>query len=535
VVLMNRRELGLSAPLLANVSLDPKNPDRYLVAITHGGLGLPDREYYLDGAEKYAQIRSQYSEHIARLLTLGEQPEPAQGAEKILALETEIAKLHWARAKRRERELTYNPRTKQELLAFAPDFPWNVAFGEAGLDSQESYVLRELDAIPPLASLVRKTAVADWRVYLAYHYLRENAGVLPAAFDEEVFDFYSRTLNGQPQQRQRWERAIGAVNQALGEAVGRLYVERHFPDASKRAMQELVENVRKAYGQRIDALAWMTPETKKQAHEKLAAFRAKIAYPDRWRDYASLEVTPADAFGNQERLRRFEWQRALNRLGKPSDRDEWGMTPQTVNAYYNSGFNEIVFPAAILQPPFFDAKADPAVNYGGIGAVIGHEMGHGFDDQGSKSDGRGILRTWWSEQDVASFKVLGDQLDAQYSKFEALPGLLVNGRLTLGENIGDVGGMNVAFSAYQLSLGGKPAPVLDGFSGEQRFFFGWAQVWRSISRDERMRTQVLTDPHSPPQFRVNGVVRNMDAWYAAFDVKPGEPLYLEPEQRIRIW
>ncbi|MFO0509221.1 MAG: M13 family metallopeptidase, partial [Gammaproteobacteria bacterium] len=359
--------------------------------------------------------------------------------------------------------------------------------------------------------------------------------VLPQALDDEVFAFYGKQLNGQPEQRPRWKRGVDAVDGALGEAVGQVYVERHFSPESKAQMSALVENLRKAYAQRIRALPWMTEETKKVALEKLAAFRPKIGYPDRWRDYSALEVSASDAFGNAQRAELFEWRRSIAKLDKPTDRDEWGMTPQTVNAYYSPVFNEIVFPAAILQPPFFDPAADPAVNYGAIGGVIGHEMGHGFDDQGSKSDARGVLRTWWNERDETAFKQLGDRLAEQYSQFEPLPGLRLNGRLSLGENIGDLGGLSVAFEAYRLSLEGRRASVVDGMTGEQRFFHGWAQVWRTLFREQRLRNQIMTGPHSPAEFRVNGVVRNIDAWYEAFDVKPGDKLYLPPEQRVRIW
>lgn len=533
--LMARADLSLASPLTAVVTLDQKNPDRYIVAITHAGLGLPDREYYLKEEAKFADIRSEYRAHIERLLALAGQPDAAAGADRIVRLETEIAKRHWQRARRRERELTYNPKTATELEQLARDFPWDVAFQTAGLAELERFIVRELDAIEPLATLFRATPVAEWRVYLTYHLLRQRASVLPKAIDEEVFTFHGRTLDGQPEQRERWKRAVEAVNAALGEAVGQLYVERHFPPQAKAKMEALVENLRTAYAQRIDRLEWMTPETKALAREKLAAFRAKIAYPGKWRDYSGLAVRADDAFGNAVRSSVFDWQRDLGRLGKPSDRDEWRMTPQTVNAYYNPVFNEIVFPAAILQPPFFDAEADPAVNYGAIGGVIGHEMGHGFDDQGAKSDARGILRKWWNPRDEAAFKLLGNRLDEQYSSFTALPGLNVNGRLTLGENIGDLGGTSVALAAYRLSLDGRPAPVLDGFTGEQRFFLGWAQVWRSLYREERLRNLVMTNPHSPPQFRVNGVVRNIDAWYEAFDVGPERKLYVADPERVRIW
>jgi predicted metalloendopeptidase len=361
------------------------------------------------------------------------------------------------------------------------------------------------------------------------------AEVLPHEFDAEVFDFYGHTLSGQAEQRPRPKRAMAALDSDLGEAVGALYVERYFPASSKEQVRQLVENLRASYAQRIEALPWMTPATRKVALEKLAAFHPKLGYPDKWRDYSGLAIEKGDAFGNAERAQVFEWHRQVARLGSPTDRGEWGMTPQTINAYYNPTFNEVVFPAAILQPPFFDPHADPAVNYGGIGAVIGHEMGHGFDDQGAKSDARGVLHTWWDAADTAAFKTRTDALAKQYDGFTVLPGLNVNGRLTLGENIGDLGGVSVAYEAYHRSLGGRAAPVRDGLSGDQRFFLSYAQIWRALSKDEYLRKQVLSNPHSPPQFRVNGVVRNIDAWYAAFGVQPGDKLYLPPDERVHIW
>ena len=536
--LMGRPDLPVSGPLGAGVSLDQKNPDRYVVIVTHSGLGLPEREYYLRDDEQFGVIRKQYTSHIARLLTLGgvaTERKAQQAAARILALETQIAERHWPIAKRRERELTYNPKTRAELMELLRGFPAAAALDAAGLGAAQDFVVREADAMPQLAALFAKTPVAVWREYLSYHYLRNTAAVLPTALDKEVFDFFGRTLNGQPEQRPRWKRGVDAVNGALGEAVGQVYVERRFSPRSKQLMAELVANLRRAYGERIRALPWMTAETKAVALEKLAAFRPKIGYPDKWRDYSGLEVVAGDAFGNATRAAVFDWNIDVARLGHATDRDEWFMTPQTVNAYYNPVFNEIVFPAAILQPPFFDPAADPAVNYGAIGGVIGHEMGHGFDDQGSKSDARGVLRTWWTASDEEAFKKLGDQLATQYSGFEPLPGLKINGRLTLGENIGDLGGLSVAHEAYRLSLGGGKAPIVDGLTGEQRFFHGWAQVWRGLIRDQRLRNQIMTDPHSPSEFRVNAVVRNIDAWYEAFDVKPGDRLYLPPEQRVRIW
>ncbi|MES1197571.1 MAG: M13 family metallopeptidase, partial [Pseudomonadota bacterium] len=414
-------------------------------------------------------------------------------------------------------------------------FPWDEAFQAAEMGDVQEVVVAELSAMGPLSQLFLSTPVSTWKSYLAYHYIINNADVLPAAIDAANFDFYGKTLNGQPQQLERWRRAVNATSGALGEVIGQIYVARYFPPSSKAQMQQLVENLRRSYGERIDRLTWMSAETKTRAREKLATFRPKIGYPDKWRDYAGLDVHAGDAFGNKRRNLVYQARYDIARLPKPTDKDEWFMTPQTVNAYYNPTFNEVVFPAAILQPPFFDPNADDAVNYGGIGAVIGHEMGHGFDDQGAKSDAQGVLRDWWNAADVAAFKTLTDKLADQYSGFEPLPGLHVNGRLTLGENIGDNGGLQVAHYAYGLSRNGADAPVLDGLSGDQRFFMAFAQIWRENIRDQRVRSQVLSDPHSPSEFRCNGTVHNMDQWYAAFNVQAGDKLYLAQADRVQIW
>ena len=533
--LMGRPDMPVRTPVSEGITVDQKNPDRYIVAVTQAGLGLPERDYYLKDDAKLVEIRAQYQAHIERMLTLAGEKNAADQAKSILDVETQIAKLHWPVAKRRERDLTYNLRTREELEKLAPSYPWQAQLAASGIADQREFVVRELDAVEGLAKLFTQVPVATWRSYLTYHFLAQTADTLPKAFDDERFAFYGRTLNGQPQQRDRWKRGMAALDGSLGEALGQLYVQKHFPPESKEKMLALVENLRAAYAERIKHLTWMSEPTKKAALEKLATFRPKIGYPDKWRDYSALEVRAGDAYGNSIRAAVYDWNRDVNRLGKPTDRDEWHMTPQTVNAYYNPTFNEIVFPAAILQPPYFDPNADAAVNYGAIGGVIGHEMGHGFDDQGSKSDARGVLRTWWAPEDTTAFKKLVDSLAVQYDAYTVLPGLNVNGRLTLGENIGDLGGLTVALEAYHISLKGKPAPVLEGLSGEQRFFLSWGQAWRNLTRDERMRVQVMSDPHSPPMFRVNGVVRNMDAWYAAFGVQPGDKLYLPPEQRVHIW
>jgi predicted metalloendopeptidase len=533
--LLSRADLSLPSPIDANVTLDPKNPDAYVVVIGHGGIGLPDRDYYLREDGTFPGVRDHYRAHIERLLTLAGDPDAAIAATHILALETEIAKLHWPRADRRDRDKTYNPATRAELTALAPEFPWNEYFAAADLAGVEHVLVLEKNAIGPLAQLFRATPVQDWRRYLRYHYLRVHAAELPTAYDREVFEFFGHELNGQPEQRARWKRAVTATNDALGEAVGQIYVTQHFPPAAKAQMQALVGEMRAAYARHIAALDWMSPATKAVAAEKLERFRPKIGYPDHWRDYSALEVRRGDAFGNVVRSNEFEWHRQVARLGKPTDRDEWFMTPQTVNAYYNPIFNEIVFPAAILQAPFFDPAADPAVNYGAIGGVIGHEMGHGFDDQGAKSDARGVLRTWWDARDVAAFHTRTDRLADQYGQYEPLPGIRINGRLTLGENIGDLGGLSVAFDAYHTSLKGRRAPTLAGLSGDQRFFLAWAQIYRAQYRDENLRNQVLSDPHSPDMYRINGVVRNVDGWYRAFNVQPRDKLYLAPAERVRIW
>lgn len=533
--LMGRPDLGLDTPINVQVTIDEKNPDRYIVAISQGGISLPDRDYYLKDAPALVEIRKQFLAHVGRMLKLAGEPDSDRQAGAILKLETQIAKQHWPVEKRRERELTYNLRTRQDLQGLAPKFPWTEMLTAGGLQAQPQFVVAELDAVQSLAESFTTAPLDSWRSYLKYHYLVTHAPVLPHAFDDERFDFYGRTLNGQPQQRERWRRAINTLDGSLGEVVGQLYVKKYFPPDSKQKMLELVDNLRRAYAQRIRSLPWMSEETKQVALEKLSTFRPKIGYPDKWKDYSKLQISPGDAFGNTVRARVFGWQFDVDRLGRPTDRDEWFLPPQTVNAYYNPTFNEIVFPAAILQPPYFDANADPAVNYGAIGGVIGHEMGHGFDDQGAKSDAKGVLRTWWQPVDEAAFKKLVDALVGQYGSYEALPGLKINGRLTVGENIGDLGGLTVAHEAYRMSLGGKPAPVLDGFSGDQRFFLSWAQAWRELEREESLRNQVMSNPHSPALFRVQGVVRNMDEWYKAFDVKPEDKMYLAPEQRTRIW
>jgi putative endopeptidase len=534
--LMSTPSLNTNGPILAFPAIDARRPQQYTVTVTHAGLGLPEREYYRRTDGEFPNLRAGYLAHIERTFGLINQPNGAAAkAQAILALETQIAERHWAIADRRERDRTYNLKSRADLRMLAPSFPWDAGLDAAGLGDVSEVIVREESAMGPLAELFVATPVATWRDYLTFHLVNNSAGVLPKPIDDANFEFFGRTLNGQPQQRDRWKRAIDKVNNAMGEAVGELYVQRHFPPEAKAQMLELVENLRRAYGERIDALSWMSAETKVVAREKLAAFLPRIGYPDRWRDYAALETAPGEAYANTKRAAVYQWNYGLGRLRRPVDRGEWNMTPQTVNASYNAQMNVITFPAAILQAPFFDPNADAAVNYGAIVAVIGHEMGHGFDDQGAKSDAQGVLRDWWSASDVTAFSGLVAKLAAQYDQYEPLPGIRVNGRLTSGENIGDNGGLQVALHAYRLSLNGQEPPVLEGLSGDQRFFLGWAQAWRNKYRDAALRNQVLTDPHSPSQYRCNGTVRNMEAWYAAFDVGPDNALYLAPTDRVLIW
>ncbi|AHX13865.1 peptidase M13 [Dyella jiangningensis] len=533
--LMGRPDLGVGGPLSISTWPDAVNPDRYAINIVQSGLTLPDRDYYLEDDPKFVEVRKKYRVYVGAMLALGHYPEPGHAADKIVALETEIARFQWSRAKRGDRDLTYHPKSQAELKAFAPDYPWDTALGALEIPRQDFFVVKEDEAIKHLTQLFRATPVETWRAYMTFHYLNGMADVLPLAFDDLAFDFNGRTLSGQPKKRERWKRATSALNAALGEAVGRLYVQRHFTPAAKAQIAALVENLRAAFRVRISALAWMSPRTKDEALRKLAMLRVKVGYPDSWRDYSTLEVRAGDPIANRKRALLWDWRRRIARLGQPTDRDEWGMTPQTVNAYYNGFFNEIVFPAAMLQPPYFDPDADAAINYGGIGGVIGHEMVHAFDDQGAKTDGRGVQRNWWTESDAARFKAMTMRLVEQYSRHEPLPGAHVNGQATLGENIGDNGGLGIAFEAYRTSLHDKRPPVLDGFTGEQRFFLSWAQTYRENIREAQLRANLASDPHSPSILRVNGVVRNMDEWYAAFDVKQGDALYLAPDARVRVW
>ncbi len=521
------------SPIALIISADLKRPDRYALYVGQSGLGMPNRDYYLD--EKFADKQAKYQTYIETMLRLAGVEDPAGAAARIYGLELEMAKVHWEPAKRRNRDLMYNLKSIEQLESFAPGAPWRTMLGSAGLDGRAEVIVREDDAVQKLAAMIPATPIGTWREYLKFHLINASADVLPPAFDDANFAFFGTELRGTPKQKERWKRAVAAVDNSIGEAVGKLYVEKHFPPESKAMMEELVANLRTALDERIGTLTWMSDATRAAARDKLNKFTAKIGYPDEWRDYGALDVRAGDAYGNAKRAQAFEWTYEVARIDGPVDRKEWGMTPQTVNAYYNPPFNEIVFPAAILEAPFFDSKADAAVNYGAIGAVIGHEIGHGFDDQGRKSDGDGVLRDWWSAADVAAFQKLADKIGAQYSAYEPLPGFKVNPQLTMGENIGDIGGLAMAYHAYKLSLQGAEAPVIDGLTGDQRFFLAWGQVWKRAVRDEQLKNQIATDSHSPAKYRVNGVVRNMNAWYDAFGVTKENDLWLDPKDRVEIW
>jgi putative endopeptidase len=527
--------IGVSTPIGVGVGPDRKNPDAFQVGASQGGLGLPDRDYYLDMANpKFAEARAKYQAYVATLLGLSGFADAGARATAIIALETKIAATHWTRVERRQAEKTYNPVARADLDRAYPGVDWGQLLTNAGLEGQPAINMSTPSALQGAGKLIDSEPLAVWRDYLAFQLLRDVAPVLPKAFVDANFDMYSKTLGGQPAQTPRWKRGVDTTTAVLGEALGKLYVADYFPPDAKAKADELVKNIIAAMDARLANLAWMDPSTRTAARAKLAAFKPKIGYPDKWLDYSALEIRKGDAIGNMARATEFQYARQVAKLGKPVDRSEWFMTPMTVNAYANPVWNEIVFPAAILQAPFFDAKADPAVNYGGIGAVIGHEITHHFDDQGRKYDKTGKLADWWTPQDVERFKVMTDKVVAQYGAYEPLPGKKINGELTLGENMADLAGINIAFDAWKLSLNGKKAKAIDGWTGEQRFFLGFSQVWRQKYRDAILLQQLTTDPHSPGNFRPY-VVRNLDAWYAAFDVKPGEKYYLGPAERLKVW
>lgn len=526
---------GVETPVAAFINQDSKNSDQYIVYFWQSGLGLPDRDYYLSDEKKFVELRAEYKAYITDLLGMVGHSDPAAAADAILALETSFAEEHWTRVDNRDDNKTYNNFALSDLDEEMPGFDWSGYLAGMGIDDIENVIVSQPSFFSSFASEFGDTSVEDWKDYLTFHTVANYAPLLSSKFVDRSFAFYGNTLRGIEENRPRWKRGVSAVEDSLGEVVGKLYVERHFKPEAKQRMEELVDNLVAAFDKGIDKLDWMSAETKKQAHEKLSKFTVKIGYPDEWKDYSALEVKPDDLLGNVMRSAKVEHEREIGKLGGPIDRNEWHMYPQTVNAYYNPNMNEIVFPAAILQPPFFNMEADDAVNYGGIGAVIGHEISHGFDDSGADYDGDGNLRNWWTPEDLNEFNARGEKLAAQYSQFEPVEGMNINGKLTLGENIGDLSGLTVSFAAYQLSLKGAEAPVIDGFTGPQRFFMGWAQVWRRKYREQELINRLKTDPHSPSEFRVNGVVPNMPEFYKAFDVQPDDGMYLEPADRVKLW
>jgi putative endopeptidase len=533
-IVMGRSERTFGKSLFSmSVQEDEKDPGRHALYAGQAGLGLPDRDYYLSAS--FADKKAAYRDYIARLLAMAGWPDAERRADEIVAFETRIAEASWSRAERRERDLTYNPMTPAELDALAPGFPWQAWLDATGAGRTRVVVVRQRSAFPRLAQIFADTPVATLQAWTAFCVIDEAAPYLSDRFVKAEFDFRKRTLLGQTENQPERYRAVRLVDRFLGEAVGREYVARNFSPDSRSKVEALVGELKQAMRNRIRNLSWMTPETKARALEKLDLLRVKIGYPDRWRDYAALVIDPADLVGNFRRAATFQWDLEIARLDQPVDPLEWHTTPQTVEAYYRPSGNEIVFPAAILQPPFFDPNADMAVNYGAIGAVIGHEITHAFDDQGRKSDGHGLLVDWWQPQDAARFQAEAEKLRAQYDAYESLPGVNVNGALTMGENIADLGGVLLALDAWRASLNGAPAPVIDGATGEQRIFLAWAQIWRTKSRPEALREQAATDVHAPQRFRVDGPLRNVDGWYGAFGVKPGDQLYLRPQERARIW
>jgi len=529
------QKIGVGSPLAFYISVDAKDSTRYATHVWQSGLGLPDRDYYFNEADRFVALRDGYVSHIENMFNLAGLKDGKAAAETVMAIETKLAGFHWTQVESRDSSKRYNKFNVADLNTVTDAFNWNAFLEAQGVAAQKDLIINQPSFVKGFGETFAATSLADWKTYLTFHTLSNFAGSLTADLDKENFDFYSKQLSGRKEQRPMWKRGVAVVNRNLGEVIGKVYVGRHFVPEAKTRMTQLVENLRGAYGASIDELEWMSEPTKKAAHVKLASFDPKIGYPNKWKDYSKLVIKSDDLVGNGMRSGIVSHQKEVAKLGGPIDKQEWGMTPQTVNAYYNPTKNEIVFPAAILQPPFFNLAADDAVNYGGIGAVIGHEMGHGFDDQGSKYDGDGNMRNWWTEEDLAAFKVRADNLVAQYDDYAVFDDLNVNGSLTLGENIGDLSGVTIAYKAYKTSLNGKEAPVIDGLTGEQRFFMGYAQVWRGKMVEKSLRNRVATDSHSPGEFRALGSLSNMPEFYKAFNVKEGDAMYIAPEKRVKIW
>jgi putative endopeptidase len=527
---------GFASPVDVSIIPDFKNSSRYSAIAGQATLGMPSREYYLDDSAKMKAHRAAYRDYIITIQKLAGLPGGEAAADRIIALETALSKAQWPAAERRDIDKIYNPMNRAQLTKLAPQFSWNTTLAKAGLGSAKSVIVTEPSAVAGAGKILASTPLSTWKEWLAFRFVSDHANVLPAAFDDANFDFYRKELAGVQVKRERWKRGIAAVNNALGEGVGEMYVKTHFPAESEAQMKELISNLEDAYHERITGNSWMDSATRAAALEKLAAFEPRIGHPVKYIDYSSMKIVKGDALGNAVRSGDFEWKLELSRFPKPVDRTLWEMVPQEINAYYNPLANQITFPAAILQPPFFDPNADAAANYGAIGAVIGHEMGHGFDDEGRKFDPKGNLRDWWTADAAKLYSQRTDALVKQYSGFSPFPGVNLNGKLTLGENLGDLSGVEAAYAAYQkyTAKHGQP-PVIDGLTGDQRFFIAYAQAWQEKDREDAERQQILTDPHSPGKYRVNGVVRNVDAWYKAFNVQPGDKLYLPPEQRVHIW
>jgi putative endopeptidase len=534
-VLMGRWQGQVNLPMALDVQPDAKRPELNIALTWQSGLGLPNRDYYLSQDARKLKARTAYATYLETLFTLAGQDQPAQAAAAVLALETRLAKAQWDEVSNRDPQKTWNPQTLAALAKAAPGFDWPAFFDAAAMPALDRATVSQPSYNTGFAKLVAETPLAVWQLYLRAHAMDAAANVLPQAWRDARFAYRGKALSGQTEERPRWQQGTDALDGALGEAIGQVYVARHFPPANKARMESLVAQLMAAYGQSIDHLAWMSQATRVKAREKLSKYTVKIGYPSQWRDYSKLAIRDGDPLGNSLRAGRFEHERVAAKLGKPVDRTEWGMTPQTVNAYYNPSLNEIVFPAAILEPPFFDMNADDAQNFGAIGAIIGHEISHGFDDQGSQYDGDGRLRNWWTPADRKAFAKLGQALVKQYGSYEALPGHKVNGALTLGENIADLSGLEIAYKAWQLSLKGQPASVIDGISGEQRFFYGFAYAWRGTMRDELMLRILTADPHSPDEFRANGTVVNIDGFHQAFGTRAGDKLFKPSKDRIRIW
>ncbi|HTT83691.1 MAG TPA: M13 family metallopeptidase [Rhizomicrobium sp.] len=537
---MGNVKLMTFAPFNMNIDVDPKNSHAYAIFLTQSGIGMPNRDYYMSNDPAIVKTRDAYKKYLATMLGMAGTPDAENRAAQVYAVEEKIAQAQWPNADRRDVDKTYNPMTVSQLEQLAPQFPWKSYFEAAGVpvqgpNGERQVIVAEKSAFPKLAAIFAETPVAVWRDYLTVHYLHQVSAYLPKKFDDEDFSFYGTVVQGNPQQLDRATRATHLIDANLGEALGRLYVAKYFPPVAKAKAEQLVANLLKAYDADIRTLSWMTEATRQKALDKLHQFTPHIGYPEKWRDYSAYQVSRDALVEDVENGALFEWNRELKRIDSPVDRSEWDMSPPTVNAYYTPVFNAIFFPAAILQPPFFDPNADDAVNYGGIGAVIGHEISHGFDDQGSKYDGSGELNDWWTAEDRKNFEARTKMLIDQFNSYEPLPGLHVNGAFTLGENIADLAGLTIAYKAYHISLGGKEAPVIDGFTGDQRFFLAMGQIWRSKYRDGALRAQVLSNEHAPAEFRPISATRNTDAWYKAFDVTPDQKYYLAPDQRVHLW